>query len=185
MIEKTTYMCEICGGVYSTRELAEACEKSGLPKDYDKHIGKWLIVPLQVFYHEEKETSSKTFSEVKWRLTRVDRNEIIGNRNLDVVQALRMERMAHKLKYSFSAFEDGCILIDGLFDQAIEITDEEICKDLVEHLVSINQQRGSANFEDLQHELADEYLESYCKIKDLVLPEIKDVEKYNFKNEVV
>ena len=57
-----TYTCEICNTSYENEQTAELCEKSGIPESYDKFLGVWIIVPLQVL----EESTTQDSSEILW-----------------------------------------------------------------------------------------------------------------------
>jgi len=75
----TTYSCEICNHPWSVKEFAERCEAIGYPEQYDKLLGKWIIVPASVFFSEEKAKDSFDFTPKKlWRVVRIDSNYIVN-----------------------------------------------------------------------------------------------------------
>ena len=68
----TTYSCEICNHPWSVKEFAERCEAIGYPEQYDKLLGKWIIVPASVFFSEEKAKDSFDFTPKKlWRVVKI------------------------------------------------------------------------------------------------------------------
>jgi len=79
MIENTstTYGCEICGHPWSVKEFAQRCEAIGYPENYDKLLGKWVLVPTSVYFSKEIAPDSFDFSPKKlWRAVRIDSNYI-------------------------------------------------------------------------------------------------------------
>jgi len=185
MIEKTTYMCEVCGSIYAKKDFAEACEKLGVPKEYNRNIGKWFLAPVQIFFHEEKENCSNVTSKIDWRLVRVDGNEIVGNKNMEISSFLNLETIAHRINYKIRTFEDGSMLIKDLFDQKIEM-DGTNSHMLNLNLVSMEQGRieGRKDFEQWQHDESEKLVKQSCIWQNISLPEIKGIEKYYFSNEI-
>jgi hypothetical protein len=73
----TTYVCDICGHPWSVKEFAQKCEGIGYPENYDKLLGKWIVVPVSVYFSKETVPGSYDFSPQKlWRVVRIDSNYI-------------------------------------------------------------------------------------------------------------
>jgi hypothetical protein len=129
----TVYACEICSHEWSAKEFAERCEAIGYPQNYNKLIGKWIIVPTSVYFSKEKsETSFDFFPEKLWRVVRIDSNYItnlnpngfipttgssIGQEELQLQQsgatsfekeyAGYIDKLHHRLVVQCKGFEDN------------------------------------------------------------------------------
>jgi hypothetical protein len=121
----TTYTCDICNHSWSVKEFAEKCEAIGYPKNYDKLLGKWIIVPATVYFSEEKAENSFDFTPRKeWRAVRIDSNYITnlmpdwpvttGNtfteesaKEFDKEHGEKLLTLHHRLVVNCKGFEDN------------------------------------------------------------------------------
>jgi len=175
--EKTIYICDICGGSYVSKETAQACEDSGLPKHYDEFVGKWLILPVQTYIDHETLESSTMESKVVWIPVRVEKNSITSPQTHDFLSQIKLETIAHSLKLSTRSFKTHFVLKEFL-DYAI-IVGEDYAEKLNELLVKSELGREDGTNETPTQELKD-LIEEILKDKDL--PPLKGVEKYEYKS---
>ena len=119
----TTYTCDICGQAWALKEFAEKCEAIGYPENYNKLLGKWIVVPTSVYFSNEKSNNSFDFSPEKlWRVVRIDSNYITnlvpnfamptGVTNGPSVELAkeygdRLLALNHKLVVTCKGFEDN------------------------------------------------------------------------------
>jgi len=183
MKEKIIYICEICGSTYSSKKLAEACEKIGIPFDFDKFLGKWFFAPIQTFIDKDLKDSSSIDSKVDWRLVRIDGNELIGNKNMNIRLTLGLESLSHKIKYIYKTFDDGGILINDLFNQKIEV-DKQFYNILNKALVNMEMNRNRDDFKEWQRNDSINIMNNILRRQELKLPDIIGIEKYNYSNEI-
>jgi len=175
--EKTIYICDICGGSYSSKEIAQKCEDSGLPKHHDEFVGKWLILPLQTFINHDTLESSTMDSVVEWFPVRIESNTIISPQSYDFLSQIKLEIIAHSLKLNSRSFKQHFVLKEFL-DYAIMIEDsyaEKLNGLLVKYELGRNTVNNDAPLQELK-DLIDEIL------KGKELPTLEGVEKYEYKS---
>ncbi len=179
MKEKSIYICDICGGSYSSKEMAEKCELLGYPEHYNEFVGKWIILPIQTFENEETLKSSKISSIVEWYPVRVEKNAIVSPSSVDFFQQINIVKMSHILKLTTRSFKQHFVLKEFL-DYAIIVSEENsdrMNKLLVEHELSkIN------NTKDLALQEISILLK---KILDSTsIPPITGIEKYEYNSNI-
>jgi hypothetical protein len=159
MIEQQIYTCEICGYTWGVKELCEKCEALGYPENYNKLLGKWVIVPVSVFFSDKKsETSFEYIPKREWRLVRIDSNYIsnlpgaiptgnsvspTGSSTTDIefekAYGEKLLKTHHRLVVNCKGFEDHT-KVDSLKD--FFDVPEEMFESLNQKLVSLEFERN-------------------------------------------
>lgn len=180
MKEKTVYICEICNGTYATKEIATICENSGYPDNYDKFVGKWIIIPLQIFNNIERINESVTESKVIWFPARIESNQIVSPANYDFLASLKLYTLSHALKLnSVSFFQHN--IIKNFLNFAI-IVDEKYREQLNNLLVENEQARAAHLGNESVIAKVNDLMNTILAESNKILPSLEDVEKYEYKS---
>ena len=140
----TTYTCEICGTSYESKEAAELCEKAGIPKNHNKFIGKYLLVPTQVLISSNTDKESSIDWKIKWNIIRIDENFIKPLAPTSIKNTLmNLQMIGHRITYKCLHFYPNSYVFDSLLSKAVEIP------------------------EVLRAALLDKYLDAHSKHKDM------------------
>lgn len=150
----TTYTCEICHFPWSSKEFCERCEAIGYPENYNKLLGKWIVVPTSVYFSKKaSETSFDFVPEKLWRVVRIDSNYIVNlstgmvaptgvtsDNSADVEKqyADQMLSLHHRLVVTCKGFEDNS-RVESL-KQFFDIP-EELYESLNQRLVDMERDR--------------------------------------------
>lgn len=180
MKEKTIYICDICNGSYTDKNLALKCEKSGTPKHFDKFTNKWIIVPVQILEDVDNENYGSLNSYVEWLPVRVEGNEILSPSSFDMLQQLKFTAIAHSLQLKTRTFLKHMVIKDYL-DVAVVVPEkynEELNKLLVEN--ELVRQRGGSS-EEVLSRVKIKMLEIQKEL-NVELPVLEGVEKYEYKS---
>ncbi len=180
MKEKTIYICEICGGSYTDKNLAVRCEGYGNPKHFDEFINKWIIAPIQILEDVNNENSGSINSYVEWLPVRIEGNEILSPSNFEILQNLKFIPIAHTLNLKSRTFLSHSIIKNYLDVVVIvpEKHDEELNQLLVEN--EIVRQRGGSSEEVISR--AKVKMTEILKELKVELPILEGVEKYEYQS---
>jgi len=169
-----TYTCEICGSSYEDKNAATLCESSGIPKNKNKFIGKFLLAPIQVLIDSNTETHSSIEWKIKWSIIRID-SEIIKPSAPALVRnnLLTIHKFDHRMVYQGLKFYKNSYIFDSLLHKAIEIP-EDISEPLLKQYLDIHSKRNS-----MSESLFDEYL--YKNVENIISETIQKL-NLNIKN---
>lgn len=180
MIEKIIYVCELCGGSYSDKKMAQACEESGYPKFYDKFINSWIIAPIQIMTEFETLESSIVNSKIMWFAARIEANKLLSPANYDVLNYLKLTPIAHSVKFTSLSFMNHFVLKQFL-DYAIIVDDKD--KDDFNKLLVENEICRAQNIDNFQIiEKVKDLITKVILEKNIELPSLEDVEKYEYQS---
>ncbi len=176
MKEKTIYICDICGGTYADKGLAEICEKSGYPEYHDKFVKKWIFLPVQTLIETNFENSVKVSSRIKWLPVRVESNSIVSKERFDLASKLKMTPISHSINFVTVTFQKH-VFIKDFMKYVIELP-ENIYQKLNDKL--FEKEKGVSSDED---KFASEVSEWVIRELNLPLPQIKEKEIYEYDSE--
>jgi len=182
MKEITTYICEICGGTYSAKEVALKCESAGTPKHFNEFVDKWIILPIQVLVDRDIETASSVDSYVEFLPVRVEANSIVGPSSFDFLNQLKFIAIAHSLKLQTRTFSRHNVIKEFL-DKSLVIP-ESYYPRLTELLVEseMNKMDWKDNSPTM-HEVK-ELVEAIAKEHNFSLVKPEGVEKYEYNSNI-
>jgi len=180
MIEKTVYVCEICGGSYASKQLGENCEAMGYPKHYNEFVGKWILMPLQIMESTDTLESSTLESKMIWFPVRIESNQISSQSNYDLLATLNFFKLSHTLKLASRSFLDHNI-VKNFLEFAI-IVDESYTETLNQLLVENEMNRSHHIGNHGVVEKVNNFMQKIIVEQNITLPNLENVERYEYKS---